>query len=268
MVQISPAKCLSLFIFTGLLFCIGCNQQNETKLVITGHRGASGMAPENTLAAFRKAIELGADYSELDVQLTKDDQVVLLHDETLDRTTTGTGGVREYTLAELKKLDAGSYFSPEFAGEQMPTLGEVIRFVKGKMKLDIEIKISGDEPGIVQKVIDIVRSEGFTSDCMITSFDQATVEEVKHIAPELMTGLIINEYKNDNEFKGNWDVLGVKYTLVDKDFVKKAEAANKPIHVYTVNDVETMKKLIELRVAGIITNYPNRLKDALAESQK
>jgi len=249
----------------GILIMSCSTEKEKAKVLIVAHRGASGWAPENTLASFKKAMEIGADYSELDVHLTKDGEVILLHDDTLDRTTNGKNGVWEYTLEEVKKLDAGSWFSPEFAGEPIPTLKEVIEAVKGKMKLNIEIKVSGHDPDIAEKVVDIVRSENFGNDCMITSFDSASVLKVKQIAPELTTGFIFSTDYPQSVFNGNWEVLSCNKKVVDEEFLKKARKAGKKVQVWTVNDEETMKELIDLGVDGIITNYPDKLKKVLSE---
>ena len=249
-----------------LLVVASCTKKESDKMfIVTAHRGASGLAPENTLAAFKKAMEIGADFSELDVHLSADGEVVLLHDDTLDRTTNGSGPIYEWKLADLKKLDAGSWFSPEFAGEPLPTLREVIQLVKGKMKLNIEIKISGNEPDIAERVVDIVRSEQFDRDCMITSFDRATVEKVKEIAPDLKVGLIFSTDYPEDVFEGNWEVLSSNKKNVNKGFVQKAHTAGKELHVWTVNEKEKMVELINLGVDGIITNYPNRLIEVLKE---
>ncbi len=256
--------CATLVSMSILFF--GCTMKKaDKKLIITAHRGASGWAPENTLAAFKKAIELDSDYSELDVHLSKDGEVVLLHDENLDRTTDGEGGVWNYTLAELRKLDAGSWFAPEFAGEPLPTLQEVIRLVKGKMKLNIEIKISGNEPSIAEKVVEIVRAENFVHQCMITSFDKTTVIRCKEIAPEIKAGFIFNEKNTEDYLNGSWEILSCKYTVVNQDFVNSARKAGKQIHVWTVNEKDMMKKIIAFGVDGIITNYPDRLWEVVRE---
>lgn len=253
-------------LLAGALLMIGTTgcEKKAKKVVITGHRGASGLAPENTLASFKKAMEIGADFSELDVTMTKDSQLIILHDDTLERTTNDSGNVWEKTLAELKTLDAGSWFNSEFAGEPLPTLAEVIDLVKGKMKLNIEIKVNGHEPGIVEKVVQTVRDKGFADQCIITSFDHPTVERVIEIAPEIPAGFIFSKYPEFSVFEGKWPILSVKYKLVDQEFIKKAQAVNKQVYVWTVNDEELMRQMIDLGVDGIITNYPNVLKEVLA----
>ncbi len=259
------------FYFVGVMLTIwsllmSCNQtKTEHKLIITGHRGASGWAPENTLASFKKAMEIGADYSELDVQLSKDGQVVLLHDATLDRTTTGKGPIAEWNLADLKTLDAGSWFDEKFKGEPLPTLQEVVDLVKGKMKLNIEIKVSEFNRELADKVVALVRTNNFQNECMITSFNQPTMEYVREKAPELQVGLIFGKKYDDSVFSGNWDVLSSNKANIDQKFMKKAHDSGKKVHVWTVNDEKEMQDLIELGVDGIITNYPDLLKKVLAQ---
>lgn len=254
-----------LALAAALLAAWGCDG-GKSQVLNIAHRGASGLAPENTLAAFRKAVDIGADFVEFDVQLSKDGSVIILHDLTLDRTTDGTGAPGDYSLQELKQLDAGSSFSAEFKGEPLPTLDETLGYLKGKIKADIEIKVSTFNPVLVQKVIDLVRNHDFGRSCILTSFDHASIEEVKRLAPELKTGFIINQLYDGMEFKGNWDYVVAKHTLVDEKFIQKAKEAKMIVYAYTVNDEETMKRLIGVGVAGIITNFPDRLKAVLALS--
>lgn len=229
------------------------------------HRGASAVTPENTLAAYEKAIELGADYAELDVRQTRDGAIVLMHDKTVYRTTGVRGFVWDFTLAELKKFDAGSWFGKRFRGEPIPTLQEVIRLAKGRIKLNIEVKISENEPGIAQKVADIVRSENFTNDCIITSFDMETMKTFKAIAPDIKTGFIFDKEYHVNFFEGNWDILCSNDKLVDSEFMRLAKKSGKITYVWTVNERAEMLRLIGLGVDGIITNKPDLLKSVLAE---
>ncbi len=249
------------------MFCTCTFKPASAPFYVTAHRGASGWAPENTLAAFAKAIEQGSDYSELDVRLSKDGVVVLSHDDSLRRTTGQPGAVRDYTVEELKAFDAGSWFGPEFTGEKMPTLQEVMRLVKGKMKLNIEVKITREEPLVAEKVIEIIRQEKFDKECMITSFDQATVEKVIELAPDLPAGLIFSETTKADVFAGPWPILSVRFSAVNKEFVANARKAGKQIHVWTVNDEQKMRDLLALGVDGIITNYPDRLRKVLAETR-
>jgi len=235
----------------------GCSRADH--LVVTAHRGASHVAPENTLAAMAAAVEAGAEFAELDVGLTRDGQVVLMHDHTVDRTTDGTGDLGDFSLSELETLEAGSWFSEEFAGEPIPTLREVIQFARGKLKLNIEIKTSREEPTIAAAVVEIIRSEGFGEDCMVTSFSRETIEEVKRIAPELRTGF------PDDVFEGGWEVLSSNHEVVDSIFVARAKQNGKTVHVWTVDERELMVRLIGLGVDGIISNRPALLLEVIAE---
>ena len=243
----------------------GCFPSESGGLIVTAHRGASHVAPENTLAAMSAAVEAGAEFAELDVHLTRDGEVVLMHDGTLDRTTNGTGEIWDYTLDELRALDAGSWFSEEFGGEPVPTLREVIKFAMGRLKLNIEIKVSREEPDIAAAVVSVIRAEECGTNCMVTSFSRETVEEVKRIAPDIRTGFIFGRDYPDDVLDGDWEVLSCNHEVVDSAFVARAKASGKSVHVWTVNDRATMMRLIGLGVDGIITNRPALLREVIAE---
>jgi glycerophosphoryl diester phosphodiesterase len=250
-----------------LMMLITCCQDNSEGFIVMAHRGASAVAPENTLVAYEKAMEMGADYAELDVRQTKDGAIVLMHDKTVHRTTGMKGFVWDFTLEELKQLEAGSWFGEKYKGEPIPTLEEVIRLVQGRMKLNIEVKISENEPGIAQKVVDIVRAENFSKNCMITSFDMETIKTFKVIGPDLRTGFIFDKEYRPDVFEGNWDILSSNYKLVDAEFMCLAKKSGKKTYVWTVNEREEMLRLIGLGVDGIITDKPDLLNSVLAELQ-
>lgn len=245
-----------------------CKQQEPGGFIVIAHRGASRAAPENTLSAMKKAIEFGADYAECDVFQTKDGEIVLFHDEEMERTTGKEGMIWDYTLAELKELEVGSWFSEEFRGEPIPTLLEVVRLVKGKIMLNIEVKVSGNDPDIAQKVVDIIRSENFEKECMVTSFEKPVIEKVKHIAPDLVTGFIFDEEHPPDIFAGSWEVVCCKRNIVDGEFVQKAKHSGKKLFVWTVNYPAEMRKFIDLGVDGIITDVPDILKEVLAKKNE
>ena len=255
-----------ILIFLLMMVMVMCRQEEPEKFIVIAHRGASRTAPENTLSAMKKAIEFGADYAECDVFQTKDGEIVLFHDEEMERTTGKEGMIWDYTLAELKVLEVGSWFKEEFRGEPIPTLREVIQLVKGRIKLNIEVKVSGSDPDIAQKVVNIIRSENIAKDCMVTSFEKPVIEKVKEIAPELITGFIFDEEYPPDIFEGNWEYVCCKRNIVDEEFVQKAKQKGKKIFVWTVNYPAEMKKLIDLGVDGIITDVPNLLKEILAQS--
>jgi len=228
------------------------------------HRGASGHAPENTLAAFRLAMEMGATMCEIDVQQSADNRLVVMHDDTLNRTTNGRGNVWEMTLAELQKFDAGSWFDPRFAGEKLPGLEEVIALSRGKMQLNIEVKMHGHERGIAPLLVATIRRARFENECVVTSFDWGLAAEIKTLAPDLKVGYIFGWKEFSEEvFDGPVDLLSAHYGLVDAPFLARAHAAGKKIHVWTVNYKWLMRRLIKLGVEGIITNYPDRLREVM-----
>ena len=159
---------------------------------IIAHRGASAWAPENTMAAFEKAVELGAEAIEVDVQLTADRVLVVLHDDTLDRTTNGSGPLNRNTLAQLKDLDAGSWFDSKFAGEQIPTLKEVLVWARGRCRVDIEVKTRTAREIPVQDFARIINEADMESQVAITSFERDFVEALQRYCPRLEVGLLIS----------------------------------------------------------------------------
>src|SRR5699024_7462523 len=150
--------------------------KQQQKMVNIAHRGASGHAPENTIAAFDKAFEMKADYIEIDVQMTHDGELIVIHDTTVDRTTDGTGAVSDFTFEEIQQLDAGSWFSEEFAGEQIPTFEEILDTYRGKIGLLIELKSPELYPGIEEKVADALKERNMdqpnNQKIIIQSFNQ------------------------------------------------------------------------------------------------
>src|SRR5712671_7719341 len=159
-------------------------------MLIIAHRGASGNAPENTLAAFRKAVALGATFIETDLQLSRDARFMAIHDATVNRTTNGRGAVHDLTLADLRKLDAGSWFGSEFAGERIPTLEEILEFSKKHdVVFYLELKPSGSWGG-EHALISSLRESGEIPRCVVISFDAGILDAVRKIEPTLMTGLL------------------------------------------------------------------------------
>lgn len=244
------------------------------KTLNIAHRGASGSAPENTLAAIKKALEIGADIIEIDVHLSSDNQLIVIHDNTLDRTTTLKGNVKDHTLKELKNADAGSWFSPEFKNERIPTLDEVLYTINGKAILLIEIK-DGSEvyPGIEKLTVEAVKRNGAESWCELQSFSQIAVEkmlEEKSSMPvyKLVVGNVpLLPLHHDGKMKSGSayqykKVTGINpnYRFARKRILKKLHERNQKMYVWTVNDEKLMKKLLLWGVDGIITNYPEKLK--------
>lgn len=233
--------------------------------LVIAHRGASANAPENTLAAYRLAIEAGAEMAECDVRLSADRKVVLLHDENLQRTTGLDAKVGDLTLAELKKLDAGRWKSTKYAGEPIPTLEEALDLVKGKQCLVIEIK----ERGMEKEVVEVLRDgQVRPGEVMIFSFHYSVVKKIAELEPTLPTTWLLDNlsYRAEDRqkvireaLKARISALGLQKERFDPDFARLAHQAGFQIFVWTVNDPVDMHYLIRIGADGIITNYPDML---------
>jgi len=228
------------------------------------HRGTSGETPENTIASFRRAIAQGAEIIETDARLSKDKEIVLIHDETVERTTNGKGRVSQLTLKELRSLDAGSWFGKKFSGERIPTLSEAIDVTKGKAKLNIEFK--GEDLLLVPKVIDLLKEEGFIKKVILSSFNYSFIKETKRLKPQIITGLLFATPAQEREGFSYWkwlDLILPRYNLVSEDLVARAHSRGLKVIAWTVDKPEKMKRLIDLGVDGIASNYPALLIEIL-----
>ncbi|TBL71088.1 glycerophosphodiester phosphodiesterase [Paenibacillus thalictri] len=239
------------------------------KYVVTAHRGSSGSAPENTLSAFRKAAETGAGYSELDVQETADGVVMVMHDDNVRRTTGINKNMWDIESGELKKASAGAWYGAAFQDERVPTLEETIAAVKGKTRLNIELKNNGHQQRLAEKTVKLIEDAGFVKDCTITSFDVNLIRQVKAINRAIKTGLIVGEKPRKNPEQlfesGDYDVLSAAYPLIDKAFMQSAAAHHKEVYAWTVNDKARMHQMLDLGVNSVITNYPEQLIEVLKE---
>ena len=230
------------------------------------HRGFSGYYPENTMLAFRKAIEAQCDGIETDVQLTKDGIAVLCHDETVDRTTDGKGFIKDYSYEELMKLDAGINMGEEFRGCGIPTLDEFLEYVKDKdVLINLELKNSIIiYPSLENIVIDKIYKYNLKDNCIISSFNHYSIVTCKQLDSDIKTGLLYDEtlYKPEKyiEYVGADALHPNFHAIYSEDIIKGIKAKNIPINVYTVNDEKDMINMIKLGVDGIITNYPDKLK--------
>ena len=238
------------------------------------HRGASAYAPANTLAAFRRAEELGADGVELDVHLSADGALVVIHDFTVDATTDGHGRVRDMTLAELKRLDAGSWFDPRFAGERIPTLEEVVEALGERMILNIELKSpSWRSEGLEQAVVELVEARRLDRRVILSSFNPWTVWRLRRLAPHLTIGLLYDA-NLALPLRRAWlrpllrpKALHPHHRLVTARYVAWAHAKGYRVYTWTVNDPAEMRRLIALQVDGIITDRPDVLRREIEKEQ-
>ncbi|WP_150265519.1 glycerophosphodiester phosphodiesterase [Paenibacillus tepidiphilus] len=233
------------------------------------HRGASAVCPENTMAAFRKSLELGATGIETDVQMTRDGRLVLIHDEEVSRTTSGSGFIKDLTLSELQLLDSGSWFAPEFQGERLPLLEDLLELLQNRDTiLNIELKNGVFlYPGMEEKVIALVRAYGLTERVVISSFNHYSLAYCKSLAPEIRTGVLYGEglYRPwDYAATVHADALHAFHFAVLPEFVAEAAEHGVVYHPFTVNDPKRMTELIDAGVAGIITDHPDMLAGLLA----
>ena len=258
-----------------LCFKFTSANQSETKakdVMVIAHRGASGYAPENTLSSFKKAMVLGADILELDVHLTADDSVVVMHDYNVKRTTNGTGDILSMNFVDVKKLDAGSWYGAEFANEKVPTLAEVLALVNGKTKVLIELKwpSKGIYPALVEKVVQIIHEYNAESWVILQSFEIEYLEQAAKIAPHLnqqqlvfgKSGIIpfyFDRVPKFGEFSPQKESTSINmfYMYINRTFINDMHQKQKKVYAFTPNNENDMKKLINIGVDGLITNFPD-----------
>lgn len=228
------------------------------EIEIAGHRGDSHDAPENTVAAFKKAMEAGAEYGELDVQLSKDGVVVVAHDADLLRLANDNRKIRDMTVEELRAVDIGSSFSPEFKGEHVPTLEEIFDVVAGnKLKVLVELKIypNDNRSALVKKTVDLIHRKRFSEHCIVISLDYQALQEVRKRDPELLLGYLVAE-SIGNLTKADVEILMVRWSLAKPLLIGEARRRGKPIFAWTVDDPKLMVRLWNRGVASVITNDP------------
>jgi len=238
--------------------------------IIFAHRGASGTRPENTMAAFRRAVELGATGIETDVQLSADGEPVLIHDETLTRTASAPGWVGDKTYEELRGLDAGSWFHPDFMGERIPHLHELLKLAREwNIIVNIELKntVRAYE-GLEKKVIEAVRGHGLERQVILSSFNHYSLALCKKLAPEIRTGILYMEglYRPWAYAKTlGADALHAYDPAVQAEWVREARTEGVDYHPFTVNEEGRLRELIGMGAAGVITDYPDRAARLLKE---
>lgn len=231
--------------------------------LIVAHRGASGLAPENTLAAFRLALELGAPAIECDVHLSADGAPIIIHDGRIDRTTNGTGEVAALALAQLRELDAGSWFEPRFADERLPTLSEVLGVAANRAHVFVELKVGGGAPLVDAALAAISASPAAAT---IISFDPEVVRLVAERRADLPLGFLVGRQHVAGQgaaavARAAADLgagfISPQESTVDRLFVAEAHAAGLPVSVWTVDDPNRMQELAEIGVDAITTNRPD-----------
>lgn len=227
---------------------------HETKVM--AHRGASTEAPENTMAAFQKAIDDMADYIELDVQLTNNGEVIVMHDSNAYRTTGVDANIVNMTYKEVKTLDAGSWFSDEYVGENVPSLKEVLELTQGKIKLNIELKLADNGTALAKNTVRIIEKYNMVNDCVITSFSESALKAVKTYNQEIKVGYILSAAYGDFYDMKNVDFFSVNAAFLSKRTIDAIHNSGKRVYAWTVNNKESIKNLTNKGVDGIITDNP------------
>lgn len=274
-------KCMSgffaLLMGVGIVSGAGEAMANEKQkdILNVSHRGASGYAPEHTLVSYEIGEKLKGDYIEIDLQMTKDGQLIAMHDETLDRTTNGTGLVKDYTLAQIKELDAGSWFnekSPLYAqtsyeGLTVPTLEEVFQEFGKNENYYIETKSPEVYPGMEEELLRLVEKYDINKKkLLVQSFSAESLLKMNVLDPSINLVQLLSYRTNavitDAEIaaiKKYAIGVGPNHTYLNKEYVQKVVNSGLEIHPYTVNAKETMEKLIDWGVTGMFTNFPDLL---------
>lgn len=230
----------------------GFNSNSGSLMVkVTGHRGAAALEPENTIRSVRKALDLGVDQVEIDVHLTRDGKLIVMHDERVDRTTNGRGYVRDLTLEEIRKLDAGK-------GERVPTLQEVIDVVRGRAILQIELKGLDVE----RYTVDTVEKNRLVDGVMLTSFRHGAVRRTKELNPRLKTGVLFYCYPVracQLALDARANAIHPNVDFVDRVMVEEAHRLGLEVRVWNSDDEEQMRRLVALGVDAIGSNRPDLL---------
>ena len=229
-------------------------------LMVIAHRGASSYAPENTLAAFDLALRMKVRHLELDVDFTRDGHIVVIHDNTVDRTTNGCGPVTSHTLAALRAFDAGSWFGAQFADERIPTFDEVLARYKGRVHIHTEIK--GHSPYLPQRTADLIRKHGMVEQVTITSFQNLRLEEMRAYAPELPTGWLVVGVSDPIIAQAR--AMGLtqlcpRADSVTPELVRRLHAEGFVARAWGVATEELMQQVVEAGADGMTVNFPDKL---------
>lgn len=238
----------------------------QNSFIICAHRGASGIAPENTVAAVKLALESGAPMIEIDVQYTRDHQMVVFHDDTIERTTNGEGAINQKSYEEIQGLDAGAWFSPSFAGERIPKLVDVLELIRGRAYVNLEIKPRPDTQEAQQETLELIEllsSLAMLDTCLFSSFDHRAIRYVRERMPDLpMLALNVPGDPRSPEqviAECGADVFGCSVEELNPEMMTLCHQRGIPVAVYTVNTPEELNYVVSMGVRGIVTNMPHIL---------
>ncbi|MEM0926615.1 MAG: glycerophosphodiester phosphodiesterase, partial [Planctomycetota bacterium] len=236
--------------------------RDEVKIM--AHRGASFVAPENTLAAFRQAIDDGADWIEIDVQETADGEVVVVHDSDFMKPAKNPLKIWNATMDDLADIDVGSWVDPKFSSERVPTLREVLQLCRGKIGVNIELKYYGHDVKLEQRVVEIVESEDMVDQVMVMSLKAEGIAKMKALRPEWRCGLLLSVYTGELK-KLEADFLAINAKFASRSLVQRAHKLDKEVYVWTVNDAALMSKMLNRRVDGLLTDRPDLAKSVIKQ---
>lgn len=250
------------------------------KVITVGHRGASGYAPECTLASYRMGIRMNTDYIEIDLQMTKDSEIIAMHDETVNRTTNGRGWIKNMTLAEIKELDAGSWFNDkhpiyardEYVNEKVPTLREIFESFGKETRYMLETKTPEDNPGLEEKMWMLIEEFGLRDHVAIQSFSQESLKKIRSWDQEVILFQLLwysrAAHISDSsltEIKGYANGISANFLRINENFVNKVRNAGLLMYPYTVNYQVNMDKVMKWGVDGVHTDYPDRFTEVNLE---
>jgi glycerophosphoryl diester phosphodiesterase len=250
------------------------SQSNQSNPLIIAHRGASGEAPENTLAAFQLALEQGCDAIELDIHLSADGELIVCHDDFINRTTNGTGKISEMSASQLKQYDAGLWFHEKYKGESLPLLEEVFELVPSNIIVNVEIKnVPSYYEGIEQKLINLLTAKNRLANVVVSSFDHQCLVRLKEIEPEAKIGILyysklVHHRKYTSLFPAPVYSLHPNFEVVTSEEIEDAKEHGLQVYSWTVNQPQEMIRVIDSGVSGVITDYPLRMKSLLQERSK
>lgn len=255
------------------------SQFYQERVLNFAHRGARMQAPENTIPAFERAADVGADGVELDVQLTSDGYPAVIHDFELSKTTNGQGLVSDQLLASLRELDAGSYFDAKFAGTRIPTLHEVFEAIGQRLLINIELKYFGGEPrlltGLAESVVQCIRQHALEKRVLVSSFNPLALRRLKRIAADIPTGFL-HDPKMPWPLRnymwlaaliiGRYEARHPHYSMATEQYVRGAHAQGRRVNVWTVNELDDIRRMYRLGVDMIMSDYPDRVRRILSGS--
>lgn len=236
----------------------------DDDIIVMAHRGSAGAAPENTLASIKRAIDDNADFVEIDVQETSDGEIVVIHDSDLMKVGNTNLKIWDATYEQLQDIDVGSWFSPEFSGERVPRLQQVLSLCKDKVRVNIELKYYGHAKRLEERVVEIVEAEDMAPQIVVMSLKYNAIEKMRKLRPDWTLGLLTAKAVG-NLTKLDADFLAVHTGLVSGRFVRTAHKRNKQVFAWTVNDALQMSRMISMGVDGLITDEPVLARSVLKE---